>query len=253
MTTWTKKNEEKLRKYLFRPGYKIPRGLGTKDAACSVAAINLAINGRLSDTIPDCMSEVIGTWIILIQDAMPGFQRNSQAWREALIMAAGTGRRHEALYLGIMMEWMFDTVLPKYREHAERYGFGHLWDLMIELRTVTAARMVVDADQTVGETGGLGYVASHVANVLQCIHEDEKHPLGQNLNAFRHVAAANIADTVKIYPPYAGDKAKSMNAIYFWHQMDPVSLLQKLVAARPDQLVAACPDQKMERELSLAL
>ncbi|MGL5733857.1 MAG: hypothetical protein ACRCYS_03230, partial [Beijerinckiaceae bacterium] len=49
----------------------LSQGLGDKDNACSVAAINLALSGTLSDDIPACMSRVIGRWIIRTQDSMP--------------------------------------------------------------------------------------------------------------------------------------------------------------------------------------
>jgi len=55
----------------------LPSGLGDEEAACSIAAINLALSGKLTDEIPDCMSEVIGKWIIRIQDSMPDDMRNS--------------------------------------------------------------------------------------------------------------------------------------------------------------------------------
>jgi hypothetical protein len=55
----------------------LPAGLGDEHNACSIAAINLTLSGELSDTIPLCMSEVIGKWIIPMQDAMPDTMRNS--------------------------------------------------------------------------------------------------------------------------------------------------------------------------------
>ena len=54
----------------FLKGRRIP---------CSVAAINLALFGRLTDHVPPCMSLVVGRWIIRIQDAMPDTMRNSDA------------------------------------------------------------------------------------------------------------------------------------------------------------------------------
>ena len=76
-------------------GMTLPSGVGTKESACSIAAINLALTGRLTDRIPDCMSEVVGKWIIVVQDAMPDKMRNSPAWKSLLPLAAGTGRERE--------------------------------------------------------------------------------------------------------------------------------------------------------------
>ena len=76
----------------FLEGRHIPSGLGTAEEACSIAAINLALTGELTDHIPDCMSLVIGKWIIVVQDAVPDELRNSAEWRRLLPLAAGTGR-----------------------------------------------------------------------------------------------------------------------------------------------------------------
>ena len=90
---WTPTANTKLTEYLARPGYEIPVGLGTAENACSIAAINLALTGELIDTIPYCMSGVIGMWMIRVQDKMPAVVRNSREWRELLPLAASTGRQ----------------------------------------------------------------------------------------------------------------------------------------------------------------
>jgi len=74
---------------------KLAVGIGSKERACSIGALNLALSGKLTDTVPDCMSVVIGCWIIKVQDRMPATIRDSAAWRELLVLAAGTGREHE--------------------------------------------------------------------------------------------------------------------------------------------------------------
>lgn len=55
---------------------EIPTGLGDEEAASSIASINLALTGQLTDDIPACMSPVIGRWIIRVQDRMPYEIRN---------------------------------------------------------------------------------------------------------------------------------------------------------------------------------
>jgi hypothetical protein len=67
--TFTQKHKAKLEQYLAT--HILPKGLGTKESACSIAAINLAISGILTDRIPDCMSDVLGKATIRLQDAMP--------------------------------------------------------------------------------------------------------------------------------------------------------------------------------------
>jgi hypothetical protein len=94
MSTITATQQTAIAHYL--DGRHLRSGIGTAEEPCSLAAINLALSGRLTDDIPDCMSPVIGSWIIRIQDAMPDDLRNSERWRSLLPLAAGTGRDREA-------------------------------------------------------------------------------------------------------------------------------------------------------------
>ena len=118
----------------------IPVGMGTVDRACSIAAINLALSGKLTDRIPDCMSPAIGGWIINIQDAMPDSMRNSTEWKKLLPLAAGTGRDYERERVEIIVDWMWGTVLPVLQPQAERLGFGAEWHRMCIERTAAAAK-----------------------------------------------------------------------------------------------------------------
>jgi len=118
----------------------LPEGLGTAESACSIAAINLALTGELTDKIPPCMSEVLGRWIIGVQDSMPHEMRNSAEWKRLLPLAAGTGRHHEKERLEIILDWMWGTVLPTLQPIADSNGFGKKWRLMLQKRTARAAR-----------------------------------------------------------------------------------------------------------------
>jgi hypothetical protein len=118
---------------------ELPSGLGDEHAACSIAAINLALTGELTDSIPDCMSDVIGKWIIVVQDAMPHDMRNSQRWKSLLPLAAGTGKSHEAERLALILDWMWGTVLPTLQPFADKHGFGAEWSTMTTERTAKAA------------------------------------------------------------------------------------------------------------------
>jgi len=120
-------------------GMKLPSGLGDEHSACSIAAINLALSGRLTDEVPACMSEVVGKWIIQVQDAMPNEMRNSQAWKGLLPLAAGTGRDHEKDRLVLIKDWMWGTVLPYLQPVADAGGYGKEWRAMCEQRTPAAA------------------------------------------------------------------------------------------------------------------
>ena len=105
--TFTREAQERLKAYLGRSGYRIPVGLGNEEAACSIAAINIAISGQLTARIPDCMSRVIAKWIITTQDVMPDELRNSERWKAALVLAAGTGRALERERSDIVVDCMW--------------------------------------------------------------------------------------------------------------------------------------------------
>ena len=117
----------------------LPSGLGDEENACSVAAINLALTGELTDSIPRCMSRVIGRWIIGVQDAMPDDLRNSKRWKSLLPLAAGTGRENEQARLAIILNWMWGTVLPSLQPLADEKSFGEEWKRMTAARTAEAA------------------------------------------------------------------------------------------------------------------
>ena len=117
-------------------------GVGSEESACSVAAINLALTGELTDRIPDCMSEVIGSWIIRIQDQMPESIRNSAEWKRLLPFAAGTGRAKEQQRLALIMDWMW-RALSIVQPVADAKGFGAEWAAMLREKTRTTAAAYV--------------------------------------------------------------------------------------------------------------
>lgn len=139
MNTSTLTDEQQQAIADFLATHDIPPGLGTEESACSIASINLALFGQLTDKIPDCMSLVIGRWIISVQDAMPADLRNSTEWKRLLPLAAGTGRARESERLALTLDWMWCVALPSFREIADNYGFGGAWGEMCELKTPAAA------------------------------------------------------------------------------------------------------------------
>ena len=133
MSTITQEQADKITAYLA--SHILPSWLGTEESACSIAAINLALTGKLTDKIPACMSPVIGRWIIRIQDAMPSDMRNSAEWKRLLPLAAGTGRELEPQRKAIAMEWMWSVVLPKLQPLADKGGYGDAWLRMTTEKT----------------------------------------------------------------------------------------------------------------------
>ena len=115
-------------------------GVGTTACPCTMAAINLAIDGRLTDKIPECVSPVIGNWVIIIQDAMPLDRLNGARWRALVPAIAGTGREHDGERVAIIMDWMWGIALPQLQPVADAGGFGSEWRTMCADRTEAAAR-----------------------------------------------------------------------------------------------------------------
>lgn len=143
MSTLTETEQAKIAAWLDQhPVLSV--GVGTENSACSVAAINLALYGRLTDDIPECMSEVVGAWIIVVQDEMPAEIRNSDEWRSLLPLAAGTGRAHEAERRELVYQWMIDA-LERIQYVADKGGYGKPWAEAIRVSRAAAGDAAGDA------------------------------------------------------------------------------------------------------------
>ena len=196
----------------------LPSGLGDEENACSIAAINLALTGELTDKIPDCMSEVIGRWIIGIQDSMPDEMRNSPQWKSLLPLAAGTGREKEKERLAIILEWMWGTVLPTLQPLADEKGFGAEWERMTTERTEEAARaawaaaaMAAMADAALWAMADAALWATTDAAFVAL--------------ALGHVARAAAAWSAAIRAAAASAEAEA------WKTFNPCGLLERLIRA----------------------
>lgn len=177
-------------------------GLGNRERACSIAAINLALSGELTDDIPECMSPTIGKWIIQVQDTMPAEIRNSAEWRGLLPLAAGTGREHEEQRRAVILDWMWGTVLPLLQGLADERGFGREWRTMTAERTPESALAAREAAR------------ANVAWAARAAREAAR------ANAAR---AAVWAARVEV----AADAA----AAAAWAEFDPCGLLKRLIEA----------------------
>ena len=200
---FTQEHRDKLRAYL--KDRAIPSGIGSKEEACSVAAINLAISGKLTDDIPDCMSRVLGQAVIILQDAMPDKMRNSEEYKSLLPDMAGTGREHEKERLSILLDWMWGTVLPQVQPIADKEGFGGEWKTMCEERTGKAAEAAAYA----ASDFDAAYAAAASADRTTFASWAVRVPV--NLAA---IAAA-----------YA---AQATNDDNFWKAVDPIGLLKRM-------------------------
>jgi hypothetical protein len=212
---FTKAQEQTLVAYLNT--HILAKGVGDEKSACSIAAINLAINGELSDKIPDCMSEVIGFWIIRIQDAMPEEMRNSDRWKRLLPLAAGTGREPELekQRRDLILDWMWEKVLPELSPVEDRSGFGDQWREMLKLRTYDAASAAYVAARAVRADAAVR--AASAAAVRAAVHADADAAAAYvAADAADAAAAACVADA-------------SGESPYFWEKVSPCILLESLV------------------------
>ena len=245
-------------------GVTLDSGMGTVESPCSIAAINLALSGILTDDIPDCMSNVIGKWIVIIQDSMPTAIRNSDEWKQLLPYAAGTGRYKEKARIYIILDWMWKKVLPTLQEVANSKNFGGTWQGMLDKKTAGAARAAYAAAAAANETNRnwANYAVAKAAEcaakaaanadaanaVIRKVHILVDNRLGDAANA--DAANADAANADAHYAAYAANAAHyaacaAANAAYaayaaaecrfdltIWTNFDPCGLLKKLIDAR---------------------
>jgi hypothetical protein len=227
--------EEQNKISAFLEGKHIPSGLGTEHEACSIAAINLALTGELTDTIPACMSPVIGKWIIKVQDAIPDVMRNSKEWRELLPLAAGTGREHEKARLALIMGWMWSDVLPALQSTADAGGYGTEWKAMCTLKTVYAAAKAYDkayaAAAYYASNAAAAYAANAASNAAAAADYADAANADADADAVYANAASNAASNAAnaaanaVYAVYANANAAEIS----WQVLDPIKLLDKLI------------------------
>ena len=196
--------------------HDLPAGLGDWESACSIAAINIAISGRLSDDIPACMSMVIGKWIVVIQDAMPDAIRNSPDWKALLPLAAGTGRKLEEQRTAIALAWMWDVVLPQLQPTADVEGFGPEWRRMCVKKTRVAAANAAYKICTVAPfsySTSFHAAASHAANAACPSPWDKPYTTVES-------ALALAVDSASAAAP---------DRVGFWATVNPCAVLRMMI------------------------
>ena len=194
--TFTQEHKAKLEQYLAT--HTLHRGVGSKESACSLAAINLALSGELTDEIPDCMSDVLGTATMVLQDAMPSEMRNSLRYKTLLPDMAGTGRKQEQERLAILINWMWSVVLPQLQPLANQHGFGSEWQTMCQLKTAASARAAALAASARADYDDVAYAAARAAD---------------------YAAAASYAATYAALCAAGGD---------FLETVDPIGVLERM-------------------------
>ena len=195
-------------------GMHITSGRGNKGSACSMVAINLGLTGHLTDATPDCMSRVIGRWIMNIQDKMPSDIRNSPEWKSLLPLAAGTGQSHEKERSKVLLDWMWVDVLPQLQNSADSRGFGVEWTAMCNDRTQESAWIARDA----------AYTAAYTAADATAEAADAAGAADATAEADAAYAAEAVADAAG-----AADAAYTAADAAFWVKAQPVRVLAQLI------------------------
>ena len=205
MTDYTTDHRLKLESYLAT--HTLPQGLGDKESACTLAAINLAMYGELTDKIPACMSRALGYAAVELQDAMPDKMRNSLRYKSLIPDMPGTGRAQEQERLAILMDWMWSAVLPQVQPIADERGFGAEWQSMCREKTATAATAAARAARHHGDCADAADVAVAAAVTANARAADAA------------TIATTVVNTVAAVAAYADS---------FWSAIDPIGVLERM-------------------------
>jgi hypothetical protein len=217
---YTTENRTKLEVYLAT--HSLPSGLGDEESACTLAAINLAITGKLTDVTPSCMSLVLGRTTIRMQDRMPDQMRNSKRYKRLIPDMPGTGRERETERLAVLMDWMWTVVLPQLQPLADNHGFGSAWKNMCEVKTPEAAADAADAAEAAADyvARAAEAAADYVARAAEAAADYVARAAARAAEAAARAAEA-AADYVA-----AADAAA--NVVKFWEAVDPIGLLERM-------------------------
>jgi hypothetical protein len=202
-----------VRRRLLKQGH-IPTGLGTDDEACTIAAINLALTGELTDDDPsECMCPVIRRWTITVQDRMPADIRDSREWREAAVQIAGSRSTSEVERLRVeeIIAWMWDALADEAVLAAIPAGARKAWDEMLTKRTPGAAANAAYVNNAAYADAAWAAWAANAAYVNNAAYAD-----------------AAWANNAAYYAAYAAYYASYADADAYWGCRDPVGLLRKL-------------------------
>jgi hypothetical protein len=205
----------------------LAEGIGNERAACSMAAINLALTGDLTDITPKCMSRAIAAWIICVQDACPpDIGRDNPRWRAALPLAAGTGRdpERERARMAQMRAWMWERCLPQLQGLADTRGYGPEWARMLTERTPGACTDAARAARAARAT-------SVAATADAAAHNSIANSVAAVADAVARIGTAARVGTARTIACVADTAARaSTDASHaFWTHADPCGLLEQLI------------------------
>lgn len=176
------------------------------------------MSAMLTAEIPECMSQVIGSWGITVQDAMPDEMRNGQRWKSLVARAAGTGREREQERLSLILDWMWGTVLPSLQALGDDEGIGQEWARMATERTFDAAATAAEAAQ-------LAVKLFLNAGVKDGRLAEAALAAAEAAWAAEWAKTAKAAARAGVVAWVAAEIAEAA-----WDQYDPCALLERLIA-----------------------
>ena len=199
------------------------------------------------------MSAIIARWIIQVRDRMPATIRDSAAWRELLLLSAGTGQNYEAERQALILDWMWDA-LALLQLEADARGYGVEWATMLRDRTVasakTAAASAATAAYAYEDAVAFAAYAYHAAAASYAYADASASADPAKVAvAVASEAAAEIAyaDAVGVAAAAEGAYADAYADAYAvavaaaWTTIDPVGLLRRLVAVTDARALAVQP------------
>ena len=142
-TYLTPEARERLQNYLGC--HQLYAGIGDYHNTCSLGAVNLALGNGVTDQTPTCMSEVISSWIRIIQDVIPSSVLNSDEWKKALVASVNTGNNPAAenRRIELIIKWIWEQVLPSIKHIASQEDFGPTWAYICADRTTKSVQAVL--------------------------------------------------------------------------------------------------------------
>ncbi len=218
---------------------------GEKPNACSIAAINLALTGLVSDDVPACMDDYLGGWIIQVQDELDDKTRNSKEWRRLLPYAAGTAgdsastKARQDAYNDYVWEVVLPLLVTPRVEQVGDPKFSALWKKVLKNHRLSPSDLVkfldfaedtvlVGFEDYVGDLGKkekLRFVDGSVITVI--VHEyalDGDKLKGKALKEARYGKTV-VDDTPKT-----------------WAAVNPARLLEKMIVAGGYKHFAGIPE-----------
>lgn len=155
--SFTKEDRNKVASFLST--VNLSQGIGFAEMPCSIAAINIALTGKIGDTRPSCMSPVIHRFIIEVQDSAGDEMRNSKEWKALLPWAAGSLDEDEIELerLCLVRDWLWDTVFPNkiMLNTSALAGLRYDWEAMLKGRSQQSLNaFVVLAEAKSGDYAG---------------------------------------------------------------------------------------------------